>query len=134
MTTLIHKTHILIVEDNPTDRLVTKSILRKLNFRDIQEAENGAIAISKIEVALEIGRPFELIVLDWNLPQTSGLNLLKYLKSHPRLKSTQVIVMTATSDRFTVDDALSLKPDDFIVKPVELETLQRKLEKIGFNF
>lgn len=122
--------NVLIVDDNKSDRLIVGSIVRNFLFTDIHEAEGGSEAIQKISTASEIDKAFNLILLDWNMPNGRGEKVLEYVRSEKALKNCRVIVMTATSERGVVERAIELGADDFIVKPVALDTLKEKVERI----
>lgn len=124
------KIHVLVVDDNPTDRLIVSSILKQLKVTLCQAAEDGSIAISKLQNAVDIGQPYDLVVLDWNMPGTSGAKIIQHIKNTSQLKNTKTIVMTATANLEVVETAISLGADDFIVKPVAVDLLKAKIEKI----
>ena len=127
------KTRVLIVDDSPVDRKVVKAKLAKLGLKDVQEAENGTIAENKLRTGAEIGQPFDLVIADWHMPGGSGLNLLRHLRADAKTKKTRVIMMTATAERETVQEAIASGVDAFIVKPVEIEILIEKLASLGFQ-
>lgn len=124
------KTRILIVDDNASDRVVVRAILKSLGCKEIQEAEDGSIADGKIRTAVEIGAPFDLVIMDWNMPRTTGAKLLDSIRYAVKTRNTKLIVMTATADRETVEDAIAGGADDFLVKPVTLDAMKEKLEKM----
>ncbi len=126
----LRKFNILVVDDNSMDRLITKSILQKLGLKSLQEAENGSIAAGKLETAHEIGKPYDIVFMDWNMPSSSGLKLLQIVQKDPKLRQTKIIVMTATSDPSVVEDAIENGASDFIVKPVTIEVVKEKLDKM----
>lgn len=127
------KSQILIVDDNPMDRLLLQGMCKKLKLKGIQEAEDGNVALAKIDRALEMGHPFDLVLVDWNMPSASGLRVLQHIRQHPRMKTTKVVLVTGHSDQEKVEEALALQVDDFIVKPVDFEVLSAKLVKLGFG-
>jgi two-component system chemotaxis response regulator CheY len=124
------KVRVLIVDDSSSDRIIAHAMLTKLKFREVQQAEDGKIAESKMVTAAQIGDPFHLIVLDWNMPRSNGLKLLQMIRSDRMLKNTKVILMTATSDVAIVKDAIRSGVDDFIIKPLEFKVLKAKLETL----
>jgi two-component system chemotaxis response regulator CheY len=112
------KLRILIVDDNPSDRLVVRSMVFKLKPLLIHEAENGSVAEAKLKTGIEIGQPYTLVILDWNMPQTNGLKLLQQMRAHAQLKSIKVIVITATAERAVV------------VKPIDEKLLHHKIKAL----
>jgi two-component system chemotaxis response regulator CheY len=119
---------VLIADDNATDRLVLKTFLSKLKIFDVLEAEDGQIALSKIQTTLDTSGSFELIFMDWKMPRVNGLKMLKALRSERRMRETHMIMLTSVSDEASVREALSEGANDYIVKPVEFEVLKSKIE------
>lgn len=78
---------ILIVDDMSTMRKIIKNMLGKMGCDDLTEADDGAPAWQMIQEAYEAGKPYEFIVSDWNMPQLSGLDLLKNIRADERLKN-----------------------------------------------
>ena len=124
------KMRVLIVDDNATDRMIVRQSLRKLGCKEIQEAEDGTIAEGKIRTAVEIGACFDLVILDWNMPRTTGAKLLEHLRTFSKTRNMKIIIMTATADRETVESAIQGGANDFLVKPVQIEALKEKIEKL----
>lgn len=122
--------NVLVVDDNKMDRIVVRAALNRLGIHDVTEAENGSVAEGKMRTALEMGKHFDLAIVDWNMPMNNGLSLLRNIRSSAKLKSCRVIMMTATSEKKIVNEAIIEGVDDFIVKPVLLETLGEKIEKL----
>lgn len=130
------ETHILIVDDNPTDRLLLKGILKSLGHNNIQEAEDGGAAVSKIDNAILTRNGFHLVFLDIQMPKKGGLSALEAIRTHSKTQSLYVIMMTAAADPQNLQNSLKVGIDDFIVKPFNAETIDKKmsvfLSKKGF--
>ncbi|CAN5578914.1 chemotaxis response regulator CheY [soil metagenome] len=124
------KTHVLVVDDNQSDRLIVRRLLEKLGFIDVQLAEDGSIAESKIENAEKINRPFQLIIIDWNMPGMNGIKLLQNIRKMKLTKTAKIIMMTATAEVDVVETAVASGVNDFIVKPVIGSILKEKLTKL----
>lgn len=120
----------LIVDDNVVDRLVLKSLLKKIGFKEIQEAEDGSMASFKISNAIRMSAPFDVIFLDYRMPRTDGLSLLKEIRSDRLAKRARVLMVTGHAEKEAVEDTLLAGADDYIVKPVEWEVLETKLKKL----
>ena len=75
------KTRILVVDDMRTMRLIVSKACRSIGFTDITEAADGALAWQEISSAAV---PFGLIISDWNMPNCSGLDLLKRVRGDKR--------------------------------------------------
>ena len=126
------KLNVLVVDDNASDRLVAKAMLAKAGLRSVQEAEDGSIAEKKILTALEIGKPFELILLDWKMPRGNGISILEMIRTNAKLKNTKVLMVTGLADPKLVKEAKQLNVDGFLVKPLTSASLDEKIQKL-FN-
>lgn len=116
---------VLIVDDFATMRRIIRNILNQLGFNNVEEAENGAEAMEKIQAG-----GIDLILTDWNMPVMDGFGLLKKLKADPALKNIPVLMVTAESEKEKVVSAIQAGVNNYIVKPFTAEVLQEKLDKI----
>ncbi|NWF52357.1 MAG: chemotaxis response regulator CheY [Nitrospirae bacterium] len=119
------KMKILVVDDFPTMRRIVKNILKQLGFENIEEAEDGAQAYSKLKSG-----SFGFVVSDWNMPNMDGLSFLKAVRSDPQLKETPFLMVTAEAEKDKVIEAIKSGVNNYIVKPFTAETLKEKMEKI----
>ena len=123
-------TRVLIVDDNQSDRLVIQRMCEKFGLTDVQVAEDGSIAESKIVNAEQTGKPFQLIMLDYNMPGQNGMKVLQQIRKSKLTKSAKVIIMTAGAEVEIVEAAVVNGANDFIVKPVAVALLKEKLTKL----
>jgi two-component system chemotaxis response regulator CheY len=119
---------ILIVDDHEPMRKIIKTILRKVGFEDMEEAENGREALSKLKE-----KKFDVVLLDQNMPGLSGIELLKLMKQDEHLKNIPVIMITAETSKEKVLEAIQLGVSEYIVKPFTAETLKKKNRKCRKN-
>jgi two-component system chemotaxis response regulator CheY len=119
---------ILIVDDHEPMRKIIKTILRKVGFEDMEEAENGREALSKLKE-----KKFDVVLLDQNMPGLSGIELLKLMKQDEQLKNIPVIMITAETSKEKVLEAIQLGVSEYIVKPFTAETLKKKIESVIKN-
>ena len=73
------------------------------------------------------GKRPQVLILDINMPEVSGLDLLEFLRRRPEWKDLPIIMLSSESADSTVDQALQLGADAFIMKPVTLEELDRAM-------
>lgn len=129
--------NVLIVDDNFTDRLKLFTFLKHYKVRKIQEAEDGGIALFKIDNALSVRQPFHLVFLDMNMPRANGLQLLKRLKEEKEHNTIYVILMSNLLNEEKVEIAIDRGVDDILVKPYTRGQLEEKLKKavlsLGFT-
>lgn len=116
---------VLVVDDFATMRRIVKGVLKQLGFNDIIEAEDGQLALKELQKE-KVG----LIVSDWNMPNMTGLDLLKAVRADANLKNTPFLMVTAEGQKENVVQAVQAGVSNYIVKPFTPETFSAKLEKI----
>ena len=123
---------ILVVDDMTTMRKIIKNMLTQTGFTNISEADDGATAWPMIEGAIKEGQPYQFIISDWNMPQLSGLDLLKNVRATPGLEKLPFLMITAEAEQGNVVIAVKAGVSNFIVKPFSAQVLKEKIDKI-FN-
>ena len=123
-TTIDRKMRILIVDDFANMRHVMRKTLLELGYTNVSEAAGGADAVRKIEE----GERFDLIISDWNMPQMTGLDLLKYVRAAEKVGKTPFLMVTAEAKRDNIINAAKAGVSQYIVKPFTSESLQEKIE------
>lgn len=123
-------TRVLIVDDMPSLRELLKAYLRRLGFRNIDEASDGREAYQMMVSAKASGGAFELIISDWNMPNMTGLELLKAVRTVNDWKNLPFLLLTTESEKAKVVEAVVAGVSNYIVKPVEEEILKEKLKKV----
>ena len=88
------KMRFLVVDDFSTMRRIVRNLLKELGFLNVDEAEDGVVALSKLT-----GEHFDFIVTDWNMPNMDGLTLLQQVRANPQLKHLPVLMITARRRR-----------------------------------
>lgn len=116
---------ILVVDDFSTMRKIVKNGLKQMGFNNITEAEDGQIALNKLEAG-----EFKLIISDWNMPNMMGIDLLKAVRQHERYKATPFLMVTAEGKKENVLEAAKAGVSNYIVKPFTSEALQDKLDAV----
>jgi two-component system chemotaxis response regulator CheY len=116
---------ILIVDDFESMRRIVKGTLKSIGFSNFIEAEDGVIAMKKLEK-----EKVDLIISDWIMPNMDGLDFLKAVKGNEKLKKIPFIMVTAEGQKGNVLEAINAGVNNYIVKPFTSETLQAKLQKV----
>ena len=116
---------ILVVDDYGTMIRIIRNLLRQLGFVDIDDAADGSVALSKMEI-----KRYALVISDWNMEPMTGYELLKQVRSRPSLKTTPFIMVTAESKTENVIAAKQAGVNNYIVKPFNAETLRSKIEAV----
>lgn len=118
-------TRFLIVDDFSTMRRILRNLLKELGFTNVDEAEDGQVALQKLN-----SLPFDFVVTDWNMPNMDGLTLLQNIRANPSLKHLPVLMITAEAKKENIIAAAQAGASGYIVKPFTAATLSEKLEKI----
>lgn len=119
------KMRFLVVDDFSTMRRIVRNLLKELGFTNVDEAEDGAIALQKLQ-----NGGFEFVVTDWNMPNMDGLTLLQSIRATPNLKHLPVLMITAEAKKENIIAAAQSGASGYIVKPFTSGTLSEKLNKI----
>ncbi len=116
---------VLVVDDFSTMRKILKNILRQLGFENIVEADDGTTAwevLNKDNI--------EFIVSDWNMPQMTGMELLRKVRGSEEYADIPFLMVTAEAQQENIIEAVQAKVSNYIVKPFTPETLGEKIDKI----
>ena len=116
---------VLVVDDFATMRRIVKNVLRQIGFANISEADDGKTALKALK-----GEKFDLILCDWNMPEMSGLEVLKQMKSDDALKDIPFVMVTAEAQKDNIIEAVKAGVNSYIVKPFTAETIGEKLKKM----
>ena len=109
---------ILIVDDSPTIRKMVRASLRPLDSFDFVEAANGLDAIEQVALG-----PVALMILDLNMPDLHGVDVLKFLRRHPSSRDVPVVVLTTRGDDASREKAMAAGATHYMTKPFAPETL-----------
>lgn len=97
--------------------------LRGLQDVSFGEASNGLEAIEKLAIA-----PFDLMILDLNMPDIHGLEVLRFVLGHPSYHTTPIIILTTRGDESSRSDALAAGACCYLTKPFEPASLAAQVK------
>ena len=117
---------ILVVDDMMTMRKLVKKSLNQMGYTSVEEAADGQLAWAKLNEMPDV----RLIVSDWNMPNCTGLELLKRVRSDTRFRELPFVLLTAESEGAQVKEALLAGVDNYVLKPFTFESLKEKLEQV----
>ena len=115
----------LVVDDSKVVRMVARKILEGLNF-DIEEAENGKIAMDAC-----LKRMPDVILLDWNMPVMSGIEVLRVLRKSDGGQTPVVVFCTTENDIAHIQEAIGAGANEYIMKPFDSEIIESKFSQVG---
>ena len=116
---------ILVVDDFATMRKVIKNLLRQTGYQNVTEAEDGVVALKELR-----SQKIDFVISDWNMPNMTGIELLKAVRADSELSSLPFLMVTAESLKENVLEAVKAGVSNYIVKPFTAEVLSEKIEKI----
>jgi two-component system chemotaxis response regulator CheY len=120
---------ILVVDDFSTMRRIVRNLLKELGYTNVDEAEDGVVALQKLK-----GSNFQFVVTDWNMPNMTGIELLRAIRADVALKNLPVLMITAEAKKENIIEAAQSGASGYIVKPFTAGTLEEKLNKIFEKF
>lgn len=115
----------LVVDDFSTMRRIVRNLLKELGFANVQEAEDGIDALNRLRE-----ENFDFVVSDWNMPNMTGIELLRTIRSDAKLKHLPVLIVTTQAKRENIIEAAQAGASGYVVKPFTAGTLDKKLKKI----
>jgi CheY-like chemotaxis protein len=114
---------VLVVDDNRSAREILERSLNSLSFRATALA-SGALALEELEAAAARGEPYDLVLVDWQMPFMDGIETARRIKANARLPRRPLIFMiTAYGREEVMHKAAEVAPDAFLFKPVSRSVL-----------
>lgn len=125
---------ILLIEDDPGHaRLIEKNIRRAGVNNEIVHVMDGTTALARLAPDAPDGLPNRplLVLLDLNLPDMSGTQILSRIKEDPNLRPVPVVVLTTTDDKLEIQRCYDLGCNVYVTKPVEYESFAQAIRQLG---
>ncbi len=125
MTTPNPDMKFLVVDDFSTMRRIVRGLLKEIGYTNVDEAEDGAIALNMIQK-----QTYDFVISDINMPNMNGFDLLKAIKADDKLKAIPVLMVTAEARKEDIVLAAQTGAAGYVVKPFTKATLEEKVQKI----
>jgi len=116
----------LVVDDSSAMRAILRMALKKQDF-EVMEAKHGLDALSVLAAA----PPFDLILIDWNMPEMDGFELLRRIRTEAVYNATQIMMVTTETGIDQMSEALAAGANDYIMKPFTFDVIADKLRLLG---
>ena len=115
----------LIVDDSRFVRDYLSSLLSGYGL-ECTTAENGKAGLQCLG-----SRPYDVALIDWNMPVMGGLEMVKAVRSDPKLSAVKILMVTTEAESHFIEAALDAGADEYLMKPFDESGLIEKLEMIG---
>jgi len=109
-------------------RQVISQILKSLGYEDITVAEDGRVAFRMLRM-----KEYDFVISDWNMPNMTGIQLLKAIRNNEKVKELPVLLVTAENQKKQVVEAAKYGVNSFIAKPFSAAELAKKIKLIFPN-
>jgi two-component system, sensor histidine kinase and response regulator len=128
----LHSLRVLVVDDNATNRQILRHQIFSWNMQK-GSAAGGHQALKLLREAVDSGQPYDVALLDMQMPEMDGMALARAIKADARISSTRLIMLTSLGQRLSATELQSVGLEAYLVKPVKknrlFETLLRIQEK-----
>ncbi len=130
------KLRFLVVDDELHIRKIIKAVCGAMGVREIVEAQEGRTALDwlrggkTVDNTKDRGRPFDLVICDWMMPEMTGIELLRAVRTFEKTKDLPFLMLTAENDHDRVLAAIDEGVNDYLVKPFTAEVLELKIQSV----
>ncbi|HET9770661.1 MAG TPA: response regulator [Acidimicrobiia bacterium] len=121
----------IVVDDSRAMRMLMGRLLKDVGF-DVDEAGDGCQALDRLRERLT-GDPVQLALVDWNMPEMSGIELVEAVRSDPAFSALRIVMVTTETELSQVSRALEAGADEYLMKPFTRDDVVGKLELLGLS-
>ena len=116
---------VIIADDQQTSRLLIRAGLAELGVQHIVMAKDGEEALACIKQ-----QPAHLVISDYHMPKVNGVELLRAIRSNPPTKNAAFFLLTGVENKEFLQEAITLKINNYLKKPVSVPELKAKIEAV----
>jgi two-component system chemotaxis response regulator CheY len=117
--------NVLVVDDYRTMIRIVRGLLNQLGFHNVDDAADGDTAFQMIKA-----KSYGLVLSDWNMQPTTGLQLLQRVRADDEVKTTPFVMVTAEAKTENVVAARQAGVNNYVIKPFTLAVLKQKLTSV----
>ena len=117
----------LVVDDSRAMRIILSRTLAEFGF-EVMQAANGREAL---EIMDQKGGSISLVLLDWNMPEVTGIEVVEKLRAQEAFKTVRLVMVTTETEIEQMARALDAGADEYLMKPFTRESVEDKLRLIG---
>ena len=116
---------IMIADDQQTSRLLIRSALNDIGFKQIEMAKDGQEALDMI-----LRQPVHLVISDYHMPRMNGVELLRAVRANPPTRRSAFFMLTGVDNAQFLQQAQQLQVNNYLKKPVVTAELKKKIEAV----
>jgi signal transduction histidine kinase/DNA-binding response OmpR family regulator/HPt (histidine-containing phosphotransfer) domain-containing protein len=113
---------LLVVDDNEMNRIVLSEMLTGMTFT-VKDVASGKAALEEVRTAAEAGQPYDVILLDWQMPGMDGIETAKAIRALPVSPLPHMVMVTAYGREEILKEAALAGLEDVLIKPVSASTI-----------
>ncbi|WP_395702699.1 PAS domain S-box protein [Aquabacterium sp.] len=121
--------HVLLVEDNAVNMMIGVALLEQWGAV-VAQAGDGPQALDAVAAAAEAGRPFDVVLMDVQMPGMSGYEATRLLRQHYSLLELPIIALTAAALTSERERAAEIGMNDFLTKPIDANRMRMTLQRV----
>lgn len=118
----------LVVDDSPTMRRIVINALKTFGYTEVVEAGDGQEGFEMLN-----NNEIDFVITDWNMPNMSGLDLTKAIRSSDKYKNVPILMVTTRGLKQDIIEALKARVNNYVVKPFTPQVLKEKMDAILKN-
>jgi signal transduction histidine kinase/ActR/RegA family two-component response regulator len=122
-------TRVLMVEDNPVNMMIAVALLERWGAI-VDQADDGAGALRAVDLAHQSGNPFDIVLMDVQMPGMSGHEVTRRLRQRYDRRTLPIVALTAAALVSEREDAMAAGMNDFLTKPIDAERLRQTLQRV----
>jgi len=126
---LVRGLNVLIVDDHESNRLIFRKYLERWEC-DSDEADSASMALSMMHDKVRIKKPFDIVLVDFQMPEMDGIQMAKSVKNDPELKNHKLILLSSMTDLLTRQEIIDAGFNASLNKPVKLDQLKRSIAEV----
>lgn len=118
----------LVVDDSKSIRMILSRTLEEIGWQ-VEQAANGKVAIQWLDSQPV---PAELVLIDWNMPEMNGIELVRSIRERSRMSNSKLMMVTTETESEQMEEALAAGADEYVMKPFTKEIIADKIRLLGF--
>ena len=115
----------MVVDDSLTMRRIVINTLKSIGYENVTEAADGKEAMGKL-----LAEGADFLITDWNMPEMTGLELAKWVRSNEKFGSLPILMVTTRGNKEDVIEAMKARVNNYIIKPFTAQGLKDKIDQV----